>query len=319
MVMEFWIVTVNSVGLIPLLYIVGAPCNILCIAVFYRLGLRDRINVCLFALALVDLLTITIIFLQSVEEGYRKLIACTNFIIRYLVGLTGFTWASQFVSTVITCERCFCVVSPFKAQRYLKTSTMAAIIAVVCFILVGGMCAVAGHKYVSLCTKGPAISDSGKSTYFTEYYLDNKRILDIIDIFIYATAFPIIILVINVIATAVTTVKVRHAAAWRLHSANNNLTPPHGPTGAGQVRPLCQGSGPHQDAHRHFPPLHRLSDSQRHGADRHLPRQRPQLRRQVRQHDLRPVDRHFLPAHDQLLAQLLCVPQDGLQVQGDSV
>lgn len=54
--------------------------------------------------------------------------------------------------------------------------------------------------------------------------------MDIIDIFIYATAFPIIILVINVIATAVTTVKVRHAAAWRLHSANNNLTPPHGPT-----------------------------------------------------------------------------------------
>ncbi|PVD26181.1 hypothetical protein C0Q70_13850 [Pomacea canaliculata] len=143
-----WIIGVINVGLKPLLFLFGFPGNILCAAVFYKLGLRERINLCVFALALTDLVTITVSFCVGVERALRDLLGVElNFFIQYFVGPTGFLWASMFVSTIIACERCFCVVSPFKAQRYIKTSTTAVVITVATVVLVGGMCAIAGPKH----------------------------------------------------------------------------------------------------------------------------------------------------------------------------
>ena len=41
-------------GLNPILLLVGLPCNVLCMVVFKRQGLEDRMNVSLFSLAFVD-------------------------------------------------------------------------------------------------------------------------------------------------------------------------------------------------------------------------------------------------------------------------
>jgi len=43
----------NAVVL-PILFLIGGPANVLNMAVFYKQGLKERINVCLFALSLAD-------------------------------------------------------------------------------------------------------------------------------------------------------------------------------------------------------------------------------------------------------------------------
>ena len=64
-------------------------------------------------------------------------------------------WMSQFLSTVISCERCFVVVSPFRAQKYMKTSTMAAIITFVSAVLIGGVAFTNGHTFAKSCLFDP--------------------------------------------------------------------------------------------------------------------------------------------------------------------
>ena len=39
---------------LPLLFLIGGPANVVNMAVFYKQGLRERINLCLFALSLAD-------------------------------------------------------------------------------------------------------------------------------------------------------------------------------------------------------------------------------------------------------------------------
>ena len=43
--------------LIPVLFLIGFPANCINMAVFFKQGLKERINLCLFSLALVDLLS----------------------------------------------------------------------------------------------------------------------------------------------------------------------------------------------------------------------------------------------------------------------
>ena len=44
----------KDVVFLPILFLIGGPANVINMAVFYKQGLRVRINVCLFALSLAD-------------------------------------------------------------------------------------------------------------------------------------------------------------------------------------------------------------------------------------------------------------------------
>ena len=84
----------------------------------------------------------------------NRLIPCIiNFVL--FSGIAGSALVSQFLSTVISCERCFVVVSPFRAQTYMKTSTMAAIITSVSCVLIGGVAFTDGHRFAKSCLFDP--------------------------------------------------------------------------------------------------------------------------------------------------------------------
>ena len=51
---EATIERVKSAVVLPIFFLIGGPANLLNMAVFYRQGLRDRTNMCLFALSLAD-------------------------------------------------------------------------------------------------------------------------------------------------------------------------------------------------------------------------------------------------------------------------
>ena len=53
------------------------------------------------------------------------------------------------------------------------------------------------------------------------YYQKNKEILDLFDVFLYATALPTVFLVTIIVTTSITAVKLRSALAWRQRSSSS--------------------------------------------------------------------------------------------------
>ena len=116
-----------TLTVLPLLEFSGVITNVINCLVFFRHGLRDRINLCLFTLALADISFLSLIFSAKLysflglwnpdwEEYWRQ---------RYLNTVLAPMLASQIISSlmtlIISVERCICVVSPFTAKRFLKT------------------------------------------------------------------------------------------------------------------------------------------------------------------------------------------------------
>ncbi|XP_076442730.1 galanin receptor 2a-like [Babylonia areolata] len=225
---HLWISAIILAGVVPLLFLVGVPGNILSAAVFYKQGLRERINLCIFCLALVDLIVLSVTFFLLAEKVYRLFVGPSNFFIRYFVGLTSFTWVSMFLSAVIAAERCFCVVSPLRAQRMLSTRTLAVIITTISLLLLAGMMAIAGPKHTEACLFDPQTNRTSLIIYVTEYYLKNKKTLDIIDTFVYATALPATIFLIIIVTTIVTAIKLQSAVNWRQQSSSASGIQPTG-------------------------------------------------------------------------------------------
>ena len=65
--LSLWVATLVTSNLVPVVSLLGVVGNALNVAVFFRQGLRERVNVCLFSLALADLVVSTHYFLIYVE------------------------------------------------------------------------------------------------------------------------------------------------------------------------------------------------------------------------------------------------------------
>ena len=61
--LSLWVATLVNSNLVPVVSLLGVVGNALNVAVFFRQGLRERVNVCLFSLALADLAVCTLYFL----------------------------------------------------------------------------------------------------------------------------------------------------------------------------------------------------------------------------------------------------------------
>ena len=115
---------------LPSLELFGVTTNVINCMVFVRQGLRDRINLCLFSLALAD--TSFLLFMFSAKfftflglfdrdlEGYWRQ-KHTNTVLGPMMGTMNI---SNLMTMIISVERCICVVSPFTAKRFLKTRYM---------------------------------------------------------------------------------------------------------------------------------------------------------------------------------------------------
>ena len=80
----------------------------------------------------------------------------------------------MFLSVVIASERCFCVVSPMRAQRLLKTSTMGVWVTAISLVLLAGMLAIAGPKHTVTCLFNPMTNTTTRIVYVTKYADDTN-------------------------------------------------------------------------------------------------------------------------------------------------
>ncbi|XP_025097946.1 uncharacterized protein LOC112566167 [Pomacea canaliculata] len=114
-------------GLTSLLCCVGVVVNVLSCLVFWRQGLKDHMNLCLFCLALTDcsylLSTFTVLSLTELLRLCDEAIGEKFYVLAFTyVGsvLYGFRSASEWMEAVIAVERCVCVVFPLRASTILS-------------------------------------------------------------------------------------------------------------------------------------------------------------------------------------------------------
>ena len=218
----------KATALIPSLFFIGFPGNILNLLVFFKHGLKQRINLCLFSLSLVDLVYLTFVFLNYVEtmglgapvSFHGSIGETVAFIIsNRLLGFHGFGWASAFISAIISSERCFCVIWPLRSSTLLKTRTMAVVIVVGVVLIAGGRFAVT-EKYRVICLYDMTSGQERLLLALSRYYLSNKRLVDVLDSVVYGMVVPITTCSVVTVATVVTAVKLKKVAQWRQESSS---------------------------------------------------------------------------------------------------
>ncbi|KAK7502391.1 hypothetical protein BaRGS_00006344 [Batillaria attramentaria] len=215
---------------LPMIFLIGGPTNVMNMVVFYKLGLKERINVCLFSLSLADELYMIRNMLLDGERIYTQFTTgnrdgpLAQFVINNnLIGFVGFTWVSQIISAIIASERCFCIVSPLHSQTVLKTRTTAIFIAT-CFIVVVGLCFVVATRYRVMCVYDPlsgAVTDAVGSS---EFYFQHQKFIDYLDSVVYGVTIPGAALVTVTLTTIVTAVKLRQVVAKRADMSSSKIS-----------------------------------------------------------------------------------------------
>ncbi|XP_076460133.1 uncharacterized protein LOC143293111 [Babylonia areolata] len=212
---------------LPVLFLLSVPCNVLNMAVFWKQGLSERINLCLFCLSLVDFLHVLNRFVVNVDRLRPPFTEDTGpvfeFIIQHkLIGLRSFTWLSGFISMLIACERCLCVVSPLRSQTILKTRTTAVLLAMGTVLIMPGSFLI-GLRWGLACVFDPDTNTTSKNIYTGKFYAQNKEHLDVLTFFV-ATLQPFTYVTVVLATTIVTSVKLKKMASWREKTSSGVLS-----------------------------------------------------------------------------------------------
>ena len=215
----------KSAIFIPILYLVGAPANVINMAVFFRQGLSKRINMCLFSLALLDLISLTVHFVLYMERIYTQFsndekygAVYRSIINSNVVGFIGFSNGSALLSAIISTERCICVLFPLRAQRCIPTKVLTAIIVVSVLVLVS-LRFVVTAQYQVTCFYEMRTERKSWQVYITDYYFQNKAMLHAFGIFygfFIAVGIPIVVL----ITTIITAVRLHQTVRWRTQTSS---------------------------------------------------------------------------------------------------
>ncbi|KAL8595115.1 hypothetical protein ACOMHN_019153 [Nucella lapillus] len=224
--------TICSGLLIPLFFIFGTPANVLNMVVFYKQGLKERINFCLFLLALIDILHLTPLFIFQVEhvnswftgklrngEIYRFM---RN---NNLLGFYGFGYGSMLLAAIISTERCVCVLFPLKAQRCIPTKAFA-IVVVFAVSTVSMLYFISSAQYRSGCYYEEKTQRlSWQYVLNDEYISKNQAMLRILDGVFYGICISVGCPALVLISTIITAIKLRQIVRWRSQSSSIMSSP----------------------------------------------------------------------------------------------
>ena len=215
-----------AVFFLPALLLLSVPTNVVNMLVFWRHGVRERINLCLFCLSLADLIYITQSFLYSVDKLYQPFSGETGvgvvfqfFVDHHLLFLRAFNWESGFLSMLIACERCFCVYSPLRAQEIFKTRTTGFAIFVSTLVL-HGFTYIGASRWDTACVFNPATNSTSRAIYPSKFYLENQKVIDIVSGMFLGLLLPACYVTVVSVTTAMTLIKLRQVATWRKQTSS---------------------------------------------------------------------------------------------------
>ena len=108
---EYLFDKIKATIIIPVLFLVGFPANCINMAVFFKQGLKERINMCLFSLALVDLVYLSSIFVFYAERIYTQFTDGERYgpvhqymVYNHVIVLFGFGYVHLFLVALVATE-----------------------------------------------------------------------------------------------------------------------------------------------------------------------------------------------------------------------
>ena len=212
---------------IPILYLAGTPANLVNALVFFRQGLKARINMCLFSLALVDLIYLNVLFAIYAERIYtqftdgEKIGPAYRYIVNNNVaGLVGFGNGPALLCAIIATERCVCVLFPLRARTCIPTKVLAIVIAVSVSLL-GFLRFVVTAQYQVTCFYEVRTERQSWQLYVTDYHFRNKAMLKAVGGVFYGFCISVGCPVVVLITTTITAVKLQQTVRWRSQTSNN--------------------------------------------------------------------------------------------------
>ncbi|XP_076435247.1 uncharacterized protein LOC143275069 [Babylonia areolata] len=192
-------------GLNWLLLVVGVVGNGLSCVVFWRQGLGDRMNVCLFSLGLVDLCCVWW------KWTVRK----------YVRGLhRGFLFSSGCLTMLISVERCVCVWLPLKAASLVSTRSMSMCI-VGTVLLIHLLHLVYPFKFSVVSVFDEATNTTRVFTRTTQAFRENQELFDFLENVMVMTVIPVVTFTVVVVATVLTAVRLVRMVKWRKAVSEN--------------------------------------------------------------------------------------------------
>ncbi|XP_076449486.1 uncharacterized protein LOC143285921 [Babylonia areolata] len=211
------------VGLLPVLTGVGAVLNAVNMAVFVAQGLADRVHFCLFSLSLVDFLVLTSLYVRYLNRTLAYVISPSwaydvwmTSLVRYRLILvhSGFQLVSNFISIVVAVDRCVCVRWPLSAARVLSTRVTGTVLVIFSILVMAGLQFVA-FKYDVTCAVIRGQAEPFPYILPSTLYRQHPMLMEILDTLIFSSLVPALSLLITIVATTITVVTLRRAAAWR--------------------------------------------------------------------------------------------------------
>ena len=218
---------IKATVLIPVLFLIGFPANCINMAVFFKQGLKERINLCLFSLALIDLTSLTLTFVSYGERLYTQFTdgEPIGAVYRYavnnnLIGLFGIGYGIMFLSVIISTERCICILFPMRAQTCIPTKALAVIIVVGVSVLLFARFAVTAMYRVT-CFYEMRTQRVSWQLYVNDYYFQNKALISALNGvffgFFLTVGCPIVVL----ITTIISSVRLTHVVRWRNQTSSS--------------------------------------------------------------------------------------------------
>ncbi|XP_076445881.1 uncharacterized protein LOC143283521 [Babylonia areolata] len=221
------------VVVVPTLFFIGFPSNMVNMVVFFRHGLKQRINLCLFCLSALDLFYVIVVFLVYVEKlGDKTEFATTsyrtvsrimeNVINNRMFGLySSFVFSSQFVSAVIAGERCLCVVFPLRFSHMLKMKTFS-IILLLGVLLIFGCRFVVAMKYHVVCVADIMTGQTYLYIISSEFYRANQQLVNVLDGLVFSLGIKTILFIFVTITTVITAVHLERSTKFQKNSSSSS-------------------------------------------------------------------------------------------------
>ncbi|KAL8582859.1 hypothetical protein ACOMHN_042691 [Nucella lapillus] len=195
--------------------------------VFARQGLSDRINLCLFSLALSD--TGYLLFLMCAKSF--ALVSLVDPVAgnywrfrheRYVLASTlGFLAISNTITALIAVERCICILKPLKAAKFFRTKYMRLLIVMVSVFILTVLNFNHSVKYQTVQVIDPFTNTSTFISRLSPFYLRYRTILEIICLYLLLATLPFISFIVVIVCTTVIIVRLKITAAWRRETVSN--------------------------------------------------------------------------------------------------